>query len=105
MKNKFLSRFRLLVILSFCISLFGQQITIVKADLSCTWNGLVSSDWNTIGNWSDCTPLNGSPRVPNETDDAIIPDTTRDPVFSIHSEAITVRTLTGFGWWCGPEHM
>ena len=94
MKNKFLSLFRLLVILIFCISLFGQQITIVKADLSCTWNGLVSSDWNTIGNWSDCTPLNGSPRVPNATDDAIIPDTTRDPVFSVESEAITVRSLT-----------
>jgi hypothetical protein len=54
----------------------------------------VSSDWNTIGNWSDCTPLNGSPRVPNDTDDAIIPDTTRDPIFSIPSEAITVRSLT-----------
>ena len=94
MKNKILLGFRLLVILSFCISLFGQQITIVKADLSCTWNGLVSSDWNTIGNWSDCTPLNGSPRVPNADDDAIIPDTSRDPVFSTPSESITVRTLT-----------
>ena len=33
MKNKILLGFRLLVILSFCISLFGQQITIVKGDL------------------------------------------------------------------------
>lgn len=94
MKNKYLLISRLLVIFIFCISLFGQQITIVKADLSCTWNGWVSSDWNTIGNWSDCTPLNGSPRVPNESDDAIIPDTTRDPIYSIPSEAITVRSLT-----------
>jgi len=94
MKNKFLFIFRFLVIVIFCFTLFGQQTTSVKADLSCTWNGLVSSDWNTIGNWSDCTPLNGSPRVPNDTDDAIIPDTTRDPIFSIPSEAITVRSLT-----------
>ncbi len=33
MKNKFLLISRLLVILIFCISLFGQQITIVKGDL------------------------------------------------------------------------
>ncbi|MEI6143909.1 MAG: hypothetical protein WCP85_31825, partial [Mariniphaga sp.] len=37
------------------------------------WNGSVSANWNTTGNWS-------SNIVPTETDDVSIPDVTRDPI-------------------------
>ena len=50
----------------------------------CTWTGAVSSDWSTVGNW-DCG------RVPVGEDYVVIPETTRDPVYSTGS---TVTSIT-----------
>ena len=37
-----------------------------------TWNGLVDTDWNTVGNWSA--------GVPDPTDDVTIPNAGNKPV-------------------------
>jgi len=34
---------------------------------TCTWTGAVSTDWNTIGNWSGCINLGDGSLNPGET--------------------------------------
>ncbi|MBN2390429.1 MAG: hypothetical protein JXR84_06885, partial [Anaerolineae bacterium] len=59
--------------------------TVLPAD-GKTWNGSVSSDWHTAGNW---TPTG----VPVIGDDVIIPDVTNDPVISTGDAAVNSLTI------------
>jgi hypothetical protein len=56
---------RLLFIVSFSLGL-GQPAMDVQA-ATCTWTGTVSTDWNTIGNWSGCINLGDGSLNPGET--------------------------------------
>lgn len=53
---------------------------------TCTWNGSVSADWSTAGNWS-CG------HVPGVEDDVVIPLTTQEPIYSAIAN-LQVATIT-----------
>jgi hypothetical protein len=55
---------------------------------TCTWTGAVSSDWNTIGNWS-CG------HVPTSSDDVVIPNVTVDPVSKAPINATSIIVESG----------
>lgn len=94
MKFRFI--LRLFFIVCFCLGL-GQPNMEVQA-ANCIWTGDVSSDWNTIENWSNCNnPVTLDPKVPGSVDDVIIPDVANDPIVSINMNAVNSITINTGG--------
>lgn len=67
---------------SFIILLFSNHVFA----LTKTWNGSVSSNWNTSANWTS----SGAAGIPTSSDDVVISITTNAPVISGTAEAKTV---------------
>lgn len=62
--------------------------------LSCTWTGLVSGNWNAIGNWTNCS--NPTPNIPQPGDTAIINGgTPNDPVIPLGTTNIAGLIVSG----------
>lgn len=80
----------LFVFLSLCLQAESEQPagTENSSRVTRTWNGSVSTNWHTPGNWSD-------PSVPTATEDVVIPGgLTNYPVTSIsaYCKSITINT-------------
>jgi len=94
MKSKFGVLIRLIVIMGFLFSLTGGMVKKVQA-AACTWQGDSSTDWYDMDNWSGCLDASNNPKVPDGTDDVIIPAyTTYYPVLNIYQDVISINTLT-----------
>jgi hypothetical protein len=52
-----------------------------------TWNGSVSSDWHTAGNWAPSG-------VPASADNVVIPNVARDPIISNNNAAVNNLTVS-----------
>lgn len=78
--------FKLFLTVVFLISLLGGWAKPARGvGETCTWNGSVSADWSTAGNWS-CS------NVPGVEDDVVVPDVTPHPVYSGDS-SISVNSI------------
>jgi hypothetical protein len=66
-------------------SVASNCITVIS--LSKSWNGSISTDWNTPANW---TPAG----IPDATNCVIIPDVTKDPIISGTSTTALANTIT-----------
>ena len=94
MKSKFGVLIRLIVIMGFLFSLIGFGGKPVHAEITkCSWNGDISTDWYTAGNW-DCG------QIPMSEDyDVVIPSdgATRYPVLpspstsGVHVNSILIK--------------
>jgi len=85
---------RLLFALFLSLSLVGLKVEPVSAD-TCTWQGDSSTNWHDVDNWSGCLDGSSNPKVPDGTDDVIIPAyTTYYPVLDIYQDLINIKTLT-----------
>lgn len=92
--KKSLRFFQLLIAVFLSLSLVGLKIEPVSAD-TCTWEGDSSTDWYDVDNWSGCLDGSSNPKVPDSTDDVIIPAyTTYYPVLDIYQDVISINTLT-----------
>ncbi len=94
MKIRFI--LRLFFIVCFCLGLGKPNMAVQAA--TCTWTGAVSNDWNTIGNWLNCTnSVTLQPKIPGSADDVVIPDVTNDPIVSIVMDAVNSITISSGG--------
>jgi hypothetical protein len=85
MKRDFYNVLRGIMILFLALGLAARPGMSVRA-ATCNWTGAVNRDWNTAGNWS-CG------RVPNGSDDVIIPDVANDLLITTSIDQ-AVNTLT-----------
>ena len=59
-----------------------------------TWTGSVSTDWDNAGNWNTTGVTD---RVPNSTDNVIIPNVSNDPVINIPGAVCGALTIESSG--------